>query len=364
MKKKIRCLTGLRAVMMFYIMLHHMEFLNKYSYGPIYQQYINGRIGVDYFFLMSGFGMMLNKRDYKVSIRESINYAITKIKKIYPLYLFSLIFVLPCLIIYEKERHLSTVRIVKILGAKLLLCLTLLQSMFGKATLANSINGVAWFLSTLFLIYFSAPYLIKWMKKIDNLCKGIICLLITYVTIFGLANLVKTIDVHLGTSFLYYSPYFRVFYVIVGMEIAQIYRTIEKLKYPNFFECGSFVLALMWVILRNTITKNGTINPGILVISEITIAAILLFSFSFEEGKVSDFLKKGFLYEVGALSMYLFLLHYPIRMYVDLLFVKMNIFQNGYGGIVEVIVIFGISWLFANWISKLGKQQIITRKNK
>lgn len=59
--KRIQSLEGLRAIMIFLIVLNHMEFLRHCSYGNFYWTYLhNATIAVDYFFMLSGFGMMFS----------------------------------------------------------------------------------------------------------------------------------------------------------------------------------------------------------------------------------------------------------------------------------------------------------------
>lgn len=59
--KRIQSLEGLRGIMIFLIVLSHMEFLRNCSFGDFYQTYLhNPTIAVDYFFMLSGFGMMFS----------------------------------------------------------------------------------------------------------------------------------------------------------------------------------------------------------------------------------------------------------------------------------------------------------------
>lgn len=57
--KRIQSLEGLRGIMIFLIVLSHMEFLKYCNFGHSYELYWhNPTIAVDYFFMLSGFGMM------------------------------------------------------------------------------------------------------------------------------------------------------------------------------------------------------------------------------------------------------------------------------------------------------------------
>lgn len=70
-KSRIMSLEFMRVIMTGIIFLSHMEFLSNYLYGEIYMRYLhNATIGVDYFFVLSGFGLMAAYRAQK----EKSNY--------------------------------------------------------------------------------------------------------------------------------------------------------------------------------------------------------------------------------------------------------------------------------------------------
>lgn len=59
--KRIQSLEGLRGIMIFLIVLNHMEFSKYCNFGYAYAMYWrNATIAVDYFFMLSGFGMMFS----------------------------------------------------------------------------------------------------------------------------------------------------------------------------------------------------------------------------------------------------------------------------------------------------------------
>lgn len=85
---KIKSLNGLRFIMIMFIVLTHINYLEEF-----FPNYFLGRgaaFGVDYFFMLSGFGMMLSaiKKTFPENTRITpgtcINYAVSHIRKIYP----------------------------------------------------------------------------------------------------------------------------------------------------------------------------------------------------------------------------------------------------------------------------------------
>lgn len=72
-KDRIDALTGVRFWMIMIIVLSHLTCLRgEYPYSAFYNQYLhNATLGVDFFFMLSGFGMMYSygENNVPVSIR-------------------------------------------------------------------------------------------------------------------------------------------------------------------------------------------------------------------------------------------------------------------------------------------------------
>ena len=110
--KKIQTLDSLRLIMIFTIILSHMEFLgdSENSVNTYDLYFHNAYLGVNYFFLLSGFGLTLSYlRRNKIpaisgiySIKEIFCFAGRRVKNIIPLYAITMIAMVP----YEIA-HLS-----------------------------------------------------------------------------------------------------------------------------------------------------------------------------------------------------------------------------------------------------------------
>ena len=98
--EKIASFNGLRFIMMVAIIINHLHLLGTLNgFGEIFKNYFqNPLVAVNYFFLLSGFGMMYGnlKRNTleikKPSKYEGIQYALKHVKKIYPVYLITIVF--------------------------------------------------------------------------------------------------------------------------------------------------------------------------------------------------------------------------------------------------------------------------------
>lgn len=109
---------------------------------------------VSFFFMLSGLVTALASfnKDIRLSWREEGKYLWRKVKKIYPLYLFTTLY----LFLYTNTESLTALFDVQRFPGQLVRNLLLVQSWSAEG--AFSYNGVGWFLSTLmFLSVFNLP---------------------------------------------------------------------------------------------------------------------------------------------------------------------------------------------------------------
>lgn len=373
-KKKIshsiQSLNGIRVIMILIVFVSHMEFLTNYSYGLFYSKYLhNAVLGVDYFFMLSGFGMMYSKLVNNVKIepdiKNCIEYAIRKVKKIYPLYIGLIVICIPSFIINCIEYGRSYFYIIITGVIKFIFCILMIQSLFGNQSLSHAFNGVNWFLSSLFLISIIAPIYIKIINRIKRISRLFLMLVCAvFITI-----IVYIIFGYLDGNFFfntlqYESPIIRSFYVVIGMICAKINlsfqgRLTNRYKTKVFFSGVEIILllmSLMWFLCRNSIRKSFL---ACIVIDLLLCASIIIF-YSFEMGAISKLLSRKIFRKTSGLVMYFFLVHYPVRIYVDLLF--QNITQYGkepWIGVIEVFLVFLISFFATISISLFCKHNNI-----
>ena len=123
---------------------------------------------VSFFFMLSGLvtALVFFNRDVRLSWREEGKYLWRKVKKIYPLYLFTTLY----LFLYTNTESLTALFDVQRFPGQLVRNLLLVQSWSAEG--AFSYNGVGWFLSTLmFLSVFSLPVMFL-LNKINRRPKG------------------------------------------------------------------------------------------------------------------------------------------------------------------------------------------------
>lgn len=291
-------------------------------------------MAVDYFFMLSGFGLFLSSKRPELKPKNCLTFAIDKIKKIYPSYVFSLL-------MGGIWLFLVTEGFAKFIFKAILFTsidLTLLQSITGSMTFSHSINGVCWFLSCIFVCYIISPVFLKIVDSVRNKKRWIVFSFFTVLLIILLSMCLSYID-ELGLvggridNLWYGHPIVRCLYVMIGMLIGWLYKN-TNIKSVHSLENGTIVLCVLYFLYRNTIVT--IVGKNFLRPIDVMLCAFLLFVVSKGKGRIVALLSTDIMVKLGQKTMYLFLFHYPIRGIIGLLFKKYNVF--GFMGEVSYFV--------------------------
>lgn len=370
--RKIDSLTGARFFAIIIIVFSHFEFLEKYGeFGKFYSSYLhNPTMGVDFFFMLSGFGMMYsslfkdpNGNNPIGGVKGIINFGKKHIRKIYKFYVFSLLLGIPyyCLTCGDSI-------VIGILKSAVYFTfdLTLLQSATGIMAFSHSLNGVCWFLSSLFCIYLFSPLILKFLQKhIKSIKSALTGILVSIVISFILLVIFKWIEERTIFDIIsYVSPFRRVFYVIPGMLLAQILffrnkngRELKIFMYGSF-EYLTLCSSMVWFFLRNTISEQ--IGSSI-VFLDMIIVCCNLYALAIGKGVFSGLLSSKTMVYLGNISMYIFLFHYNIRVYIDYFMHSLG-YESIAVGIIEVFIILFLSFLLSFLIDYFSKKRSFARK--
>lgn len=353
--KKIKTLDGLKSIMIFIIILSHMEFLQNFKGGMIYEKYFhNPFLGVDFFFMMTGFGLVIKYlsrgTSEEVEIKRPFTFAINRAKRFYGTYIISIILMVPyyvydCLI----RRELPVWQIVRNVIIKFGICMTMLQSATGMTRFSNAFNGVCWYISTIFCIYILCPALLHLIKKVKTSKYVVVVLLTTITAILGLNIMFEKIqNCSPFDNIIYGSPYMRVFYVFIGMLVGKQFiltqtNTSTIWGGKNSLELVAVMSAITWFLFRNSL---GTYVPNwTLMLVDVSICVLILFTFSYERGLISRCLSGRKMVLIGKTTLPLMIWHYPIRMYIDLVRERVYHGESIFVGILEVAVILLMTYM-------------------
>lgn len=338
------------------IILSHMEYLGSSPViGDMYLKHLhNPTLAVDYFFLLSGFGMYLSPRRPERTIRGAFRFAIDKVKKIYPAYIGSLI-------LGSISLFLVTEGIVRVIVKTLLfglLDLSLFQSIFGMTMFSHSINGVCWFLSTLFVCYLVCPwglYLIDEEEKHNRLTIILMLTILITVVLSYVASYVEG-RVTFIDDLWYGHPIIRCWYLIIGMCIGAFYST-KSSKIGTTQEICTAVIAGGYFLTRNLIHMD----QSLLRMIDIFAGILVLYIFSCGKGTLSKFLGSDFMTGLGKVSMYLYLFHYPVRVICYSIYPSLEL-PGEWGNLIISLSIISITslmvFIYERIMRKRGRQSV------
>lgn len=364
MNRKIDSLTSLRFWMMVIVVISHFEYLDI---SEIYNRYFHGRhilATLVYFFALSGFGLAYSNKDIgKVTVKSSIKFAIGRMKKIWPIYVVVLVACIPYNFYWFAEKGVALTSAVPTILGKLLVCLPFLQSTTGMTTFSRGINDSCWFLSTLFIIYMCAPIILKINKKIKHTVKkdlallavNLLLMIVTY-KIFEMIES-RTFFDDLAHS----SPYIRIYAFIAGVLIADLVKCFKwKNKvYIHIFEIVVVASWILWV-MNSDVTFIDSLMRCVI---ELVLICMLIYACTLENGFIDKILSSRWNVKLGEITIYIYMIHYPVRVNVDWLW--KNIFPRTLvGGIIESCLIIIITFAIIAIIQRKGRKAVTTKIQK
>ena len=286
----------------------------------------NPSLPVEFFFVMSGFGLTyrsLAKGKVAVegvfSILKGLKFGIQRMKKLYWLYVLTMASMIPLTALWKNwELNNWTMSGIQTL-ISFFADLTLTQSLYGVSKIANELNGPCWFISALFVLYCFYPLLEKFNQKIVKLSTSriIFILLLTEVVCYLFLIPFSYLKDNSPLDYLAYgSPYTRVFSLFSGILICDLYyKGSERLKRSTFWELLVVSLALLWIYNMRVYydpQDNFTFRYPVVAVINNLISIGIVYVFSFENGMFTRILQNKTLVTLGGCAMYIYLLHWPV----------------------------------------------------
>ena len=373
------------------IAVSHLEFLGaaEGEHANLYDFFFhNARMGVSFFFILSGFGLTYSflRKPYSEqheilsqhwSLLSGIKFAMNRVSRLYKWYLITMALFIPVDLVNMLDyRNLSGA--IKIIGFKAVMSIGLVQSIFAQIRFSHSFNAVCWFLSTLFILYIFYPLIQRCNMRIVNKAyekRNVftikLCLLFIF-SIYIIIHLLFSIvaDRTSFTDLAYGSPYIRVFDFIIGMLICDLSICQRHISWWNksVFSILEVIISsafVLWFFLRNAICYGEKGPYGIYEetknLVDICIVCVLIYIFSYEAGVVSKFMKKSFMVKLGGVAMYIFLAHYPVRI-ISYRLLTMKFDETLGLKILELIItIFGTA-VAVYYMRRFDKNRTIRRK--
>ena len=318
---RIDSLTGLRAVAMLTIFCSHLNYLARTPLHGFYSWTTNGRFGVNFFLVLSGFVLAIgySKKLDANNISQDIHFIKKRISRIYIPYLITMIVAIPWYIVNATPGDGALD--IKLLISRLIINIGMVQSVIPFLKYSTSINDISWFISTIFIIYLFAPGIFRLNNRAAKhytLLKQVFLVLavLFFYCCFYMAirqiEYVRFADRYL--NIIYISPLIRIFPFLLGIVAYNIYWLLGDFRIENgsFVEISGIAVFFLWWI---TADKTGLPT----VVTECTdmlvsMLVVLIFAFS-RRGIVSGLLSKEKMLNVGKISLEFYLVHYLVIHY-------------------------------------------------
>ena len=281
----------------------------------------------------------------------SLDFAKAKIRKLYLLYVVTMLAMVPMLLAQGWLHGKSLLMNLGTVAVKLAICAPLMQSAFGTTHLSHAFNGVCWFFSTLALIYLVSPWLMKRIAGWNHVWRAVAVLPVVIAVLYVVFG-VTDAQVSFFDDFAYGSPYMRVWFVVYGMVLARIifaWRMNGTVpEWMSSAEIGVALSCIAWFFLRNTFVDMEA-SRALLRFVDVLLCGGLLFILSFERGRVSRLLERPGFLRLGHLAMYVYLIHYPLRLYWEPIVLKrvMGNQMSDALGAISVIIIVAVTMVLA-----------------
>lgn len=340
--KKINSIQTLRACAFLLILAFHCDF-------PV----IRGSWGVSIFFVLSGFCLCINYLPRVESLPSSftgcVRYAFSRVKKLYALHLFMLLFKI--LFLWGMPHTAKDF-------VSLFLNIFLLQSLIPDYSVYASYNGVSWFLSTYFIISIAAPALLRYTSDIKSQKKLATSAIITAsLMILGALLspfITKTLHFKSEMYFTYICPLYRLLDFSLGVFVGKYYLIKEKENYILTTK-NSIIVAVLMVFFSVSATllypKLPIYVRDSLIFAPASVLAVYLCAFGSSD--MQKVLTWKPLVWLGNISGFAFLIHNNM---LEVIRFCLNIFEQKYGYTRNAPEI--IFWILATLILTLIVTQL------
>lgn len=307
MKEKIQSVVALRALAFLGIFLLHVGCPFHWS-----------NFGVATFFVLSGFLLSYRYQDTEIlgGWKGGLKFAARHIQKIYPLHIVTMILIIILDVVGLIVTHTTSMLEFGKIGFKVFLNVLLLQSWFPSVSINVSLNGVAWFLSSILFGYFLFPTVKTWLKRIENENSKVLLAAIGILIIqLGITSVLIMMNVKddIFRWATYDAPFFRIGDFFIGAiagELAMCHgrSRIKHGKIPIILVMAAGLVVNCWDIFSSHQSVVSKVFGNYTTIY-IPIATVLILLLSVEKTFLAN--SKALMF-IGENSSYYFLIHYAV----------------------------------------------------
>ena len=333
---RIEQLTFTRFIAAMAIVFFHFgKPLNVFSLPFVHKLLIQANIGVSYFFLLSGFVMIIAYgRKSKV---HPFSYFKNRIARIYPVYLMAILLMMLFVKVLDNATFPFSDVFLNVLA---------LQSWIPEKTM--TVNFPGWSLSVEFLFYALFPFLFNYLYSKLDLKKLLIPSLIFWLASQIFFNWALYKKVSFGTelqteNFLFYFPLMHLNQFILG-NIAGLF-FIKYLKDQSKNYDWAVILFSVLIIVALAFRPNINYHNGLLAFLFIPF---IIFT-ALNTGWVSKISNHKFAVYLGEISYGIYILQIPVYLFTKYFLEKIGVtgdFKVFVIGITMLLIISTISYQF------------------
>lgn len=312
--KKIKSFDGLRGIFAILIFLNHSNFMDSFGYTGFFEKvFHNGSYCVIFFFVLSGFCTFIGYEDRfrELSIDKCIAFMKSKWGKLFFPYMISMIWVFAYRCVVLKES-------IKTCFMKLVLAGTMLQTVTVKYW--DVLNSAAWFIATLWIIYWIAPFVVFAVGKIKKKNALFFLLIVSYtisilirIFLVGFVAEQGIVSLEIINLICYVSPFVRVFDFIIGVTLGAMYT--KSAQKQNSFTTAKEILAVIFVGITWFVALNSSLLEKWSYCYAMVAVCNLIYIFAYDAGGLSGLLQSRCFKFIGKYSMGIYLFHYTVIWY-------------------------------------------------
>ena len=305
-------------------LLNHIQFLRAISVLMVFFYHLklnyfeNGFLGVDIFFVISGYVITARIfNEYKSNNKFNfLNFYLKRLKRIYPVLIFILSTIFILIIFFQPlDLFLNYPKIY-------------LFSLFGISNFYYLFSEKDYFDTV-----FDDPFAHTWSLGIEEQFYIIFPIFlflllykvhknknITFFLIFTIfIGVISTFIFQKNTDLIFYSPFFRFWEFLIGSLTFFISR---KIKFKNNFISLLFLFILIFFILIN----NNFVTPVIILITTL-LSSVFILTYERNDSDIYNFvIENKYLIFLGNMSYSFYLWHLPVIYFYDLYFLE-NLFR-------------------------------------
>ncbi|MEF3102704.1 acyltransferase family protein [Raoultella terrigena] len=328
-------IDGLRAIAVMAVLLYH-------AFPTIFR---SGYIGVDIFFVISGFLITtIIRKEIKSGVFTLSHFYKKRIRRIYPALIVTLLAVL-FLSWFLLSTPEFTVTLKHIIFSSLFTENFLLWSedgYFDKASIFKPTLHI-WSLSIEEQFYIFWPFIIVFLVKRNVEIKGICFFIIV-------SFLINIYDIYNHPAAAYYSPLGRSWELMVGSLFAILYTDVKSKGYSDKNNSVLAVIGFILVLVSVFFIPTQTYFPGFSAIPVVLGAALIIF-YS-ENTIISRILSLKWVVFIGLISYPLYLVHWPLMSFSSIIIGHDSSKANAICLIISLVIAIAIYSLIEKRIAK------------